>query len=274
MTEQQIAVCQTCLNRKKGNFELQEICNLRGHQLEVDADCTYYTKDNSVIVAGVDKKLFLKPNVERARYAIIMIVIVMFLDIISAISSYFQLSLLNDINEGMFVSEAAISSNDLREQIIAIIYLVVLIISAVIFIQWFRRAYYNLQVRTGTCEHSDGWAAGCWFVPIISLFRPYQIMKELEKKTSQLLGTATGTTVHSNTTVISFWWALWLITNYLGNYIFKMAFKEESLENFINGTTVEMINSGLGVPLSLLTIYMIKTYASKEANLVAIEMQK
>ena len=49
MTEAQILVCKTCLNRKKGDFDPQAICNLRGHHLEPDTTCTYYAKDSSVV---------------------------------------------------------------------------------------------------------------------------------------------------------------------------------------------------------------------------------
>ena len=274
MTEAQILVCKTCLNRKKGDFDPQAICNLRGHHLEPDATCTYYAKDASVVTAVADQKKMLRPNADRAKYAMVMLFVILFLDVVSGYSSYLQLGLLNDLNEGIFIAEDVLTANDLREQIIGIVYLIAMIVSAVFFIQWFRRAYYNLQVRTGTCEHSDGWAAGSWFVPIISLFRPLHIMKELDAKTSRLIGSATGTVVPTNGIVIGFWWALWIITNYIGNYVLKMAFKEDTIENYISATTAEMVNSFLGVPLALLAYIVVKNYAQKEANLVQLEANR
>ena len=274
MTDAQILICKTCLNRKKGDFDPQAICNLRGHYLEPDATCTYYAKDSAVITSDAAQKNMLRPNAERAKYAIIMLFVILFLDVVSGYSSYLQLGLLNDLNEGIFIAEDVLTANDLREQIIGIVYLIAMIVSAVFFIQWFRRAYYNLQVRTGNCEHSDGWAAGSWFVPIISLFRPLHIMKELDAKTSRLIGSATGTVVPTNGIVIGFWWALWIITNYLGNYVLKMAFKEETLDNYISTTTLEMVNSFLGVPLAILAYFVVKNYAQKEADLVQIEARQ
>lgn len=271
MTEAQILVCQTCLNRKKGDFEPEAICNIRGHRLEPDETCTHFMNDTSVITDKAQQKMAIRPNAQRAKNAMIMLMIVMVLDVISGYSSYLQLGLLNDLNEGFYVPEEVLTTNDIREQIIAIIYLIAMIISAVFFIQWFRRAYYNLQVRTGTCAHSDGWAAGGWFVPIISLFRPVQIMNELDNKTSKLIGKATGNVIPTNGIVIGFWWTLWIISNYLGNYVFKMAFKEETVENYINLTTGEMVNSILGIPLAILAYFVIKNYAQKETELEQIE---
>ena len=274
MTEAQILVCKTCLNRKKGDFDPQAICNLRGHHLEPDATCTYYAKDSSVVSAVADQEKMLRPNEARAKYAIVMLFVILFLDVVSGYSSYLQLGLLNDLNEGIFVLDDVLTTNDLRERIIGVLYSIAMLVSAVFFIQWFRRAYYNLQVRTGNCEHGEGWAAGSWFVPIISLFRPLHIMKEMDTKTSRLIGSTTGKVVETNGVVIGFWWALWILNNYLGNYVLKMAFREETIENYISSTTVEMINSFVGVPLALLAYFVVKNYAQKEANLLQLETSR
>ena len=274
MTEAQILVCKTCLNRKKGDFDPQAICNLRGHHLEPDATCTYYAKDSSVVSAVADQEKMLRPNEARAKYAIVMLFVILFLDVVSGYSSYLQLGLLNDLNEGLFVPDDVLTTNDLRERIIGVLYSIAMLVSAVFFIQWFRRAYYNLQVRTGNCEHGEGWAAGSWFVPIISLFRPLHIMKEMDTKTSRLIGSTTGKVVETNGVVIGFWWALWILNNYLGNYVLKMAFREETIENYISSTTVEMINSFVGVPLALLAYFVVKNYAQKEANLLQLETSR
>ena len=274
MTEAQILVCKTCLNRKKGDFDPQAICNLRGHHLEPDATCTYYAKDSSVVSAVADQEKMLRPNEARAKYAIVMLFVILFLDVVSGYSSYLQLGLLNDLNEGIFVPDDVLTTNDLRERIIGVLYSIAMLVSAVFFIQWFRRAYYNLQVRTGNCEHGEGWAAGSWFVPIISLFRPLHIMKVMDTKTSRLIGSTTGKVVETNGVVIGFWWALWILNNYLGNYVLKMAFREETIENYISSTTVEMINSFVGVPLALLAYFVVKNYAQKEANLLQLETSR
>ena len=274
MTEAQILVCKTCLNRKKGDFDPQAICNLRGHHLEPDTTCTYYAKDSSVVSAVADQEKMLRPNEARAKYAIVMLFVILFLDVVSGYSSYLQLGLLNDLNEGIFVPDDVLTTNDLRERIIGVLYSIAMLVSAVFFIQWFRRAYYNLQVRTGNCEHGEGWAAGSWFVPIISLFRPLHIMKVMDTKTSRLIGSTTGKVVETNGVVIGFWWALWILNNYLGNYVLKMAFREETIENYISSTTVEMINSFVGVPLALLAYFVVKNYAQKEANLLQLEASR
>lgn len=271
MTTEQFEKCQTCLNRKKGTFEDQNICNIRGHYLKEDEICSYYEKDKFQGNDAAAKKQFLKPNFQRANNALIIIAFICFLDVVAGISSYLQLNLLQDIQEGMFVAESVLEDNDNREFWVAIIYTIASISGAVIFIQWFRRAYFNMHVRFGNGQHSEGWAAGSWFVPIISLYRPYQIMKEMDEKATQKIRTLTNNTIHENTMFIGLWWFLWIVSNYLGKYILKKAFRGETIEDLINLTTVEMVNSGVGIVLGFFVIKVILDYRNKESQLVVLE---
>lgn len=129
----------------------------------------------------------LKPNGQRAKNAITLIWIVLVLEIVSLISGYFQYDLLQTIANGGEISTETANTNDTIVEIIGIIYLIAYIISGVTFILWFRRAYFNLHLRVNHLSQTEGWAAGSWFVPIVSLYRPYQIMKELYHETRKLL---------------------------------------------------------------------------------------
>ena len=221
-------------------------------------------------ILGAKKNNAIKPNLKRAKTAELFIWLVMILDILSIVSSYLQYNLLKSLQNNEEVSDHMLTSNDTREQIIGILYLIVFITSAITFIQWFRRAYYNLNVRTN-CDHSDGWAAGSWFVPIISLYRPYQIMKEMWNKTTSLIKTKTSDYAENGTMIIGLWWTLWIISNYIGNYVLKSAFKAETIENFLNSTIADMTMSILGIPLAILTVLIIKSYSQKEEKISELE---
>lgn len=114
----------------------------------------------------------LKNNKLRARNLIIIFSIIFILNIIAIISDLMQYSMLNSL-EGFTIEEAEL--NDLRQSIIGIIMFSVYVCCYILFILWFRRAYYNLHQVVKHLEHSEGWAAGAWFVPILNFFRPYHI---------------------------------------------------------------------------------------------------
>lgn len=207
----------------------------------------------------------LRPNQQRAKTAIILIWVVLGLEIVSLVSGYFQYDLLQSVANGEAISTEKANFNDTREQLIAILYTVTFIVSAVTFIQWFRRAYYNLHLKVKNLSHTEGWAAGAWFVPILSLFRPYQIMKELYHETKVLLtskGLISEESLSTNT--LGFWWALWIINNLVGQFVFRFSARAETVDELIISTGASMFANIIGIPLALIAIKVIKDYSNVE----------
>lgn len=271
MTEVQLQYCKKCLNRKKGKITQENNCNLKGVNLEFEGVCSSFDLDKKVTIS-IEKKIVrekIKPNQHRARIAQTLIWIVMILDVLSIYSSYLQYNLLKAFQNNEEISDIMISTNDYREQGIAILYLLAFAISGVTFIQWFRRAYYNLGTIIST-KNTEGWAAGSWFVPVISIFRPYQIMKEMNDKTIGFLKTKTTNVIEDNSQLIGLWWGLWIVSNYIGKYVMKYSFKGDEVENLIGSTQADMVLSFIGVPLAYITIKMIKSYSLKEDEISKI----
>ena len=214
----------------------------------------------------------LKSNGQRAKNAITLIWIVLALEIISLISGYFQYDLLQTVANGGEISTETATSNDTREQMIGIIYMIVFVISAVTFIQWFRRAYFNLHQKVTYLAQTEGWAAGSWFVPIVSLYRPYQIMKELYQETKELLNKK-GINVNTNftTSSLGWWWTLWIINNIIGQFVFRYSMKAESIDELTTSTFASMIGNIIGIPLALITVKVIKDYSNVEPLLYEIK---
>ena len=211
----------------------------------------------------------LRPNKQRANIAIILIWIVFGIEILSIISGYLQYQLLQSFSNGNVVSTATANANDLREQIIAIAYMLAYVISGIMFIRWFRRAYYNLHLKVSGLNHSEGWAAGYWFVPIANLYRPFQIMKEMYVETSKILGSTTNTENSSKSLqALIWWWTLWIISNILGQIIFRYTRAAESLDELSISTILGIIANIIGIPLAIITIKVIKNYSLMEDELI------
>jgi hypothetical protein len=207
----------------------------------------------------------LKPNEQRSQNAILLIWIALALNCISLISSYFQYDLLQTAANGGEISAEDITSNDNREQAIGIIQIIVFVVSAITFIQWFRRAYFNLHLRVNRLSHSEGWAAGCWFVPIVNLFRPYQIMKELFHETHFFLKrNEAHTSEHLSMPSLGLWWTFWIIDRFFGQFVFKYTMKAETIEELTTSTIAQLISNAIGIVLSIITINIITDYSKLE----------
>jgi len=206
----------------------------------------------------------LRPNAQRAKNAITLLWIVLILDVISFFSDYLQYALLSAPE----LSEEAAEANDTRQQIIGIVYLICYIVSAVTFIKWFRRAYYNLSLKDDYLSYSNKDVAISWFLPVINLFKPYQIMKELYRKTAYLLEDH-GLAVREKLSLalVNIWWILWVISSILGHISFRLSMKTDTINDLLTNTALTMIISLVGIPLALLAIQVVRRYAQAEALL-------
>ena len=217
----------------------------------------------------------LRPNQERAKSAIILIYIVMGIELIDCISDYFQLRLLQRFQSGITVSVSEATANDLRVTILSLIYMVAYITSAVFFIRWFRRAYFNLHQVARVLSYGEGWAAGAWFVPIVNLFRPYQIMKELYEETEILVSKRAGTErINLTTTFVGIWWTLWIVNNLLGQFIFRSSREANDIGEMVFNTQMNMFVNVISIPLALITVKVISDYSKVEPLLDAPEEEK
>jgi hypothetical protein len=90
--------------------------------------------------------------------------------------------------------------------------LIVELITAIVFIAWFYRAYCNL-VRVGISDlrFGPGWAVGGWFIPIFNLFRQKQIANDIWKASAGAgtVGLARRGEIALSGT-LNWWWAAWI----------------------------------------------------------------
>ncbi len=207
----------------------------------------------------------LKPNTQRAKLAIALIWTVLLFEILTIFSGYLQYNLLQELDQGVDISMEEIDNNDLRETLLGVGYGIVFLISAICFISWFRRSYYNLHQRVNYLQFPEGWAAGSWFVPILNLFRPFQIMKELYVDTPLYLKKNDITPpIKLNTATLGIWWMLWIISNILGQVIFRASNSADSLDELLNLTIASMVLGIIGIPLALLAIKIVSDYSRVE----------
>jgi len=213
----------------------------------------------------INNYIMLKPNQKRSEIAITLIWIWLIVNLISLFSSYLQYELLTQLSNGVEIANYKLEQNDSREQLLGVVTLIVSIISAVTFIQWFRRAYFNLHSLVPNLTYTEGWAAGSWFVPIIGFYRPYQIMMELYNKTTARLEESKLIDNQSyDYYYVKVWWALWIIVSIIGRVVYKYMSEAETIDKFIDYTVFSMVQSILYIPLSIFTIKVIKEYSKFE----------
>jgi hypothetical protein len=201
----------------------------------------------------------LKNNSERGKNIIIAYWFLFGITFISIISTYFEYELLAKASTGT-ISPSEANANDMRQRIIGIAEFLMHVLVIVLLIMWLRRAYYNIRRLGFNTRYTDGWAAGAWFVPFMNLYAPYQIVKEVWDNTQFKAQQNSPDPTHKPSTIIGVWWFFWIVSNIIGNFYLKFAFKtDRSLEDWITLDKVDMI---VGV-LDLINIFLITEIINK-----------
>lgn len=215
---------------------------------------------------------YIKPNDLSAKNAIILIVIVVTIEIISIFSNFFQYDLLKIAAKSGEISIETLKSNDKRQSFIAIVQFLAFVVSGVMFILWFKRAYSNLHIKVSHLSYYEFWTVFSWFVPLVNLVFPFKVMKELYQETKKLLVNK-GLIVEEKLSsgIVGWWWTFWIIYGLFSTVLFRIYSRAESLNTLISLTIADMILSLNFVILTLITIKVIKNYSTVEPLLSEIK---
>ncbi|MBL7950934.1 MAG: DUF4328 domain-containing protein [Flavobacteriales bacterium] len=207
----------------------------------------------------------LRPNAQRSRNAITWLWIMVGVEVLMLLVNYRHLALLQRIQQGERLTERSIDNSDIAMGLASLLYLVAFIFTAITFIKWFRRAFYNLQRRTTGLQHTEEWAAAAWFIPVLNLFKPYRIMHELYARTIKLLGASSASSAH-----VGWWWTFWVLTGILGQVAFRLDMWAEDPEELILSTKFAMAEACIGIPAALLALSVVQRYAAMEPMMAAL----
>ncbi|MDQ3033053.1 MAG: DUF4328 domain-containing protein [Myxococcota bacterium] len=169
-------------------------------------------------------------------------------------SAMMQMDVLDRIDQGT-IGQDEIEANDARESALGLVTMGLYFVTAIVFVAWFHRAYKNLDHFGHQREHGTGWAIGAWIAPIISLFRPFQMAREIWHASDPERGNEWAPP--SSPPLLSTWWALWIIGNVVGQIAFRMSLGAETVDDFRTSTTVQIGIDALNlvsVPFAILVV--------------------
>lgn len=219
----------------------------------------------------------LRSNQNRAQFAINAFWGICIINIIAIISGYDQLELLERIQANAFYTEQEIHGNDVRESIVGIFQSIFYITSIVLFLRWFNRSYVNLhRLNNVSLQYEESASIWSFFIPIISLYKPFKIAKEISTETRSQIQQMTGNIIQlkSHNSIINLWWILFIATNYIGQYAFKTILKEDTIEQMMLSTKAYLFSDFMDIPSAIVTLYMIKKIAQDEQQLFDLVEKK
>jgi hypothetical protein len=190
----------------------------------------------------------------RARWALALLGITIALDMISLFALGEQRSLLNRGVGQISLGEWQASST--RVSHISLIELLFVLFTAVAFLLWLHRCYVNLRVLgVRNLRFTPGWAVGYWFVPVLNLFRPKQILDELWR--------ATAPTESADKTWLT---TLWLLT-FLGSALtarIAYASGADSISDLKFTNSWEMVSAFADIAAAAFAYRLVSTLTARQ----------
>ena len=194
----------------------------------------------------------------RRQAVLVVFVAIALISIAATVSDLLEIDLMNRVVDGGSSSDADATANDSRQSIVGVIQFASLIAGAIVFIRWLTAANRNADVvAPGTRRYGHGWAIGSWFVPILSLWRPKQIVNDVWRAGGRDAADA------EPGALLALWWAAVIISNWLANVSARTVFGEQTAEEIRNGDVALAISDGIDIVGAILAILVVRAVSDR-----------
>lgn len=216
-----------------------------------------------------------QPNGRRARLATICFWLSMLAAILTIAISVWEIQLWNRVETGAEISLSIAEFVDGLSGVIAVSSVAVFVLTALAFLMWFYRARANLPaLGIGDARWSPGWAVGWWFVPIMSLFRPYQTASEIWRASDPQASSADWRT-RPVSPLLGWWWGLFVVVNILGQISGRLWLRADettsaaSMQNLLMLDVVAAVADIVGSWLAIRVVAEIERRQTERRQLLA-----
>lgn len=147
--------------------------------------------------------------------------------------------------------------------------IVVLLLTAVLFLVWFRRAYRNaLYFDTGgRARFKPGWAVGAWFVPFLNLVRPKQIADDIWRTSNpQRPVTDHRWDEEAPSRLVMIWWVAYVVGYVLDRGLSGVIARGTTLPELLNAERVSVVLAIAEIISALLAIAFVAGVRRRQAQ--------
>jgi len=161
-----------------------------------------------------------------------------------------------------------------------LLYRLIFIAGVILYLIWVRRAYRNLHsLQLKPTEFSSGWAIGSYFVPILSLFRPYTMMKEIWFGSQPIQSTENSYEPESHfglssSGFLKLWWGVILINAFFPILSFPFSLNPNDGQNVLAPLWADLISSITGIAVSVVFLYLLWTINSWQSEKIKSKPKK
>ncbi|MDP1849660.1 MAG: DUF4328 domain-containing protein [Solirubrobacteraceae bacterium] len=208
----------------------------------------------------------------RSQVAVALLVVSALVCLLSILYELDVRGLLERLTTGQPVSYTELTTADDRTELVGILSIVALIATASAFIAWFHRAYTNIELLGARdLRASRGWSIGAWFVPILNLIRPKQLMDDIWRASdpAQPAKVESDWRMRPVPGLLHAWWALFLGGNALGNVAGRMIADAATPAARQSASTWALVSDGLLIAGAVAGILVVRAVTDRQERRAA-----
>lgn len=205
---------------------------------------------------------------------VVMVLLVLAL-VISAYGAVMQYSLtgtLAKLDAGKAVPQKDLQSHTEKMQAFNLVSFPLVMLTAVFFLVWIHRVYRNLPALGARgLKHSPGWAVVSFLIPIIQLYKPYFVMREIWKASDPEVDAGDGSAWQGarGSSMLNLWWLCHAVGLFIMYVYLTLAFvfiAKIEAGMLLNMTYAVMFASFLGMIAGIMLIIMVRSIDHRQGD--------
>jgi hypothetical protein len=185
--------------------------------------------------------------------------------VLSLWSGWLEIGILQRLADGTTVAEAEADASDIRQGVVAMLQILSFAVTGVLFLRWTYLAGVNARALSGSpMLFTPGWAVGWYFVPVATLWKPYQALKEIFRASDP--DSEGDWQQASHPGLLPLWWTFWISSNMLGQAAFRTGLRAEGASELLTSSWVMWLSDAIDIPLGLAAIAVVAALQARQSE--------
>jgi hypothetical protein len=139
------------------------------------------------------------------------------------------------------------------------------VVTGITFLRWVYRAYKNIQgFGAENLKYSPGWAVGYYFMPILGLIRPVQVMNEIWRASENPRDWRR----RPGSWLIGSWWALFLVYTLVTQIALQLSIQASTNTEWVFADVLATVGDFVSIPLSIAALRLVTEVFRRQKALV------
>ena len=177
----------------------------------------------------------------------------------AALSDLELASFLSDLKDGASPDEAYAEALDDRQSTFGTVQVVSLLACAIAFCSWFAQAHRNLGAAgVQNLRYSPGWAVGGFFVPLLNLVRPHQVMQEVWTGSMSLARNPQADWRQIQPPpIVGWWWGLFLVSAFLDHSSGRLMMEAKEIDGLLTSAYLTAFADVFNLPAAYVALRLV-----------------